>query len=186
MRVYLLSPYIEFRTDVTCCCKTAEATLVCRGIIEVIISLVISRGRSVFSWIASAGTFIVKTRFSTSFGWGGSVICMGINFLGSNADCWIVFESLGGFEAVEGCDVVGCWSDSVFIAVVCWFFAACVVFGTVGANGGMLLVLAFPFTDAKAFFCSSVDAFFDFVPLAYRWERYRVNSFIINIQIKAR
>ena len=125
-----------------------------------------SCGSNCFSCIASAGTFIVNTRFSTSFGWGGSVIWIGINFFGSNAVCCIVDGPFCEFDdAVDGCDVVGC-SGSVLTAgfCCCWFFAGCVVFGTVDASGGILLVL--PFTDVDEFFCSTANAFFDFVPLA--------------------
>jgi len=37
----------------------------------------------------------------------------------------------------------------------------------VDASGGTLL-LVFPFTDVDEFFCSTADAFLDFVPLAYK------------------
>lgn len=166
-----LLAYILLSTDVTCCCKTADATLGCSGIIEVMISPVMTCCNW-FSWIARAGTLIVKTRFSVSFGCGGRVIWIGMSLFGSRVVCW----SAGGpFCVVEldaaavgvDCDVAA-WPGSVLIAgwcCCCWgaFEACTAVFdiAVVAVKGG---ILAFPFTEAPVFFCSDVVAFLDFVP----------------------
>lgn len=141
-----------------------------------------------FSWIARAGTLMVKTRFSVSLVWGGRVIWIGINLLGSSVVC----RAGGPFWAVVGADddcddVVGCWPGSVLIAG-CWRFFGVgkLLFGKADASGGTDNPFALPFIDdAAVIFCSAAKAFFDFVPFAWNSEKKIWKRFLRSNQLRA-
>lgn len=163
---FLLLAYMELSVDVTCCCKTADATLGWSGMILVMISPVMTCW-SWFSWIALAGTLMVNTRFSVSLAWGGRVIWIGMSLFGSRVVCW---RAGGPFWACDvDCDDVVAWPGSVLMFVAWGFFVACkLLFGMACASGGTCeSPFVFPLIeDAALFFCSAANAFFDFVPFA--------------------
>lgn len=157
---FLLFAYIELSTEVTCCCNTAEATLGWSGMIEVMISPLITCCNW-FSWIARAGTLMVKTRFPVSLACGGRVIWIGISFSGSKVLCSAGGPFCEGADDDADCeDVVGC--PCSFLNGACRFFVRRLLFCVAAANGGTPdMLFAFPFIDDAA-----ASAFFDFVPFA--------------------